>query len=459
MSSYRADTIVACATPAGRGAIAIVRFSGRGALAVAQRIFRPVGERSLEPWRMRLGNVVAGDGVTPIDQALGVYFPAPHSFTGEDTFEVHSHGSPVLVEEIVAAAIAAGARAADRGEFTRRAVLNGKLDLLQAEAIADLIDARMAAGARAAWSQLQGALSGELAALRSRLVEVLADLEVRIDFTDDELPDEDFARRASAIEDVARRVRALLDGFAASRRQREGFRVVFTGRPNAGKSSLMNRLLGSARMIVSDEPGTTRDAVEEAVDVGGVAFVFTDTAGIRGGAGPAETEAVARARERIRDADLRVLVLDGSARPQRDDEELWREVRGADTIVAINKSDLGSACVADWTALVDGEKAAVVTTSARTGDGCRVLAGELTALARSRLDSDVAGISRVRHRSALERALEPLHRARRLALSEDACELAVIEIRSALTELASIGEPLGDEEVLDRIFSEFCIGK
>lgn len=450
------DPIVALASAPGRAALAVLRLTGEGALRVAKRV---VPDLEVEPVRTaRLAEFCGPDGQV-IDRGLYLTFAAPRSYTGQDLVELTCHGGLLVASQLLAALVAAGARQALPGEFTRRAVLNGKLDLLQAEAIADLIDARMAAGARAAWSQLQGALSGELAALRSRLVEVLADLEVRIDFTDDELPDEDFARRASAIEDVARRVRALLDGFAASRRQREGFRVVFTGRPNAGKSSLMNRLLGSARMIVSDEPGTTRDAVEEAVDVGGVAFVFTDTAGIRGGAGPAETEAVARARERIRDADLRVLVLDGSARPQRDDEELWREVRGADTIVAINKSDLGSACVADWIALVDGEKAAVVTTSARTGDGCGVLAGELTALARSRLDSDVAGISRVRHRSALERALEPLHRARRLALSEDACELAVIEIRSALTELASIGEPLGDEEVLDRIFSEFCIGK
>ena len=459
MSMYRADTIVACATPAGRGAIAIVRISGSQALAVAARIFRTTSARSWVPWRMRLGTVMASDGATPLDQALGVFFPAPHSYTGEDTFEVHSHGSPVVVEEVVSSAIAAGARAAERGEFTRRAVLNGKLDLLQAEAVADLIDARMAGAAQAAWQQLQGALSGQLASARSRLVAVLADLEARIDFTDDELPDEDFGRRAGVIADVAGELTRLHDGYAAARRQREGFRVVFTGRPNAGKSSLVNRLLGSGRMIVSEEPGTTRDAVEEAVDLGGVAFVFTDTAGIRDDAGPAETEAVARARDRVRDADLRVLVLDASRIPDAEDDALWQQVQGPGTVVVMNKADLGDRIPPDRLAILRDGSASVVTTSARTGLGCDQLGKVLGELARRILVSEPAGISRVRHRLALERTLQPLRRAQRLALSEDACELAVLELREALGELASIGEALGDEEVLDRIFSEFCIGK
>lgn len=459
MSMYRADTIVACATPAGRGAIAIVRVSGRDALAVAASIFRAAKSGPWSPWRMRLGTVLDADGRTPVDQALGVFFPASHSFTGEDTFEVHSHGSPVVVEQVVSSAISAGARAAERGEFTRRAVLNGKLDLLQAEAIADLIDAKMASGARAAWQQLQGALSGELAGLRSRLVDVLADLEARIDFTDDELPDEDFERRSQAISDVARELARLRDGYAAARRQREGLRVVFTGRPNAGKSSLVNRLLGSGRMIVSDEPGTTRDAVEEAVDLGGVAFVFTDTAGIREEAGPAETEAVARARTCVREADLRVLVLDASRSFGAEEEGLWDEVRGPQTVVVLNKTDLGANFPPSLESRLREGSAALVGTSARTGDGCVRLADELSLLARRRLESEPSGISRIRHRVALERTLEPLLRAQRLVRSEDACELAVIELREALAELAAIGEAVGREEVLDRIFSEFCIGK
>jgi tRNA modification GTPase len=453
---YRADTIVACATPAGRGAIAVVRCSGAEAMAVSEAVFRPKSGAPLEPWRMRLGTVVASDGTTPIDEALGVFFPRPASFTGEDTFEIHCHGSPVVVEQIVASAIAAGARAAERGEFTRRAVLNGKLDLLQAEAVADLIDARMAAGASAAWRQLQGALSQELGAARAALLGVLADIEAAVDFTDDELPDPDFGRRVDAIEAVASRLRALLDGFAASRRQRDGVRVVFTGKPNAGKSSLVNRLLGSGRMIVSDEPGTTRDVVEEAIDLGGIAFVLTDTAGIREAEGAAETEAVERARETVATADLRVLVIDASdvAAIEAHSEA---EPDG-DTVVVLNKVDLAGR-VADRQRDRFGSAAAVLETSARTGEGCEALAAALVGEARRRLETQPVGISRVRHRAALARTVEALGRARTLAAFENSCELAALELRTALEELAAISEPTGNEDVLDLIFSEFCIGK
>ncbi|HXC50748.1 MAG TPA: tRNA uridine-5-carboxymethylaminomethyl(34) synthesis GTPase MnmE [Candidatus Limnocylindrales bacterium] len=452
-SLYRADTIVACATAAGRGAIAIVRWSGTDSLAIAGRIFVPATPGPIEPWKMRLGTVLGADGSSSIDQVLGVFFPAAFSFSGEDTFEVHSHGSPVVVEQIVASAIAAGARAAERGEFTRRAVLNGKLDLLQAEAIADLIHARMAAGARSAWRQLQGALSSELEELRTSLIAVLADIEAQADFTDDELPDPDLDRRSRTIELVLERAGKLLDGFAASRRQRDGFRVVFTGRPNAGKSSLVNRLLGSGRMIVSDEPGTTRDVVEEVVDLGGIAFVLVDTAGIRDAPGGAEAEAIRRAHATLEEADICVHVLDGSQSVS--DVKLAAD-GDTDSIVLLNKCDLGLA------AGPGGERwagASVVVTSAVTGQGCDELVERLTALARRRLENDAPGISRIRHRAALERMLLPLQRARDLAASEEMCDLAAIELRGALAELAAIRLPLDNEEVLDRIFSEFCIGK
>ena len=408
---------------------------------------------------MRLGTAIAVDGVTPVDEVLGVFFPAPYSFTGEDTFEIHCHGSPVVVEQVMAGAIAAGARAADRGEFTRRAVLNGKLDLLQAEAVADLIDARMAAGATAAWRQLQGALSEELAAVRMALLAVLADIEAEVDFTDDELPDADCRRRCEAIEAAARRLEALLRGFATSRCQREGLRVAFTGKPNAGKSSLVNRLLGSSRMIVSEEPGTTRDIVEEAVDLGGIAFVLTDTAGIREAVGAAEIQAVERARDCAREADLCVVVLDATSPPDWSDARLWDSVRGPDAIVVLNKTDLGGHVAAELRPRFAAVGAAVFETSALTGDGCMALVDAMIATARRRIEADPVGISRVRHRAALERALGPLRCAHRLAASEDACELAAAQLRTALAELAALSAPVDNEDVLDLIFSEFCIGK
>ncbi len=453
---YRADTIVACATAAGRGAVAIVRCSGPMARGILSRVFRARAGVEPEPWRMRLGTILAADGCTTLDEALAVFFPAPHSFTGEDTMELHCHGSPVVVEEIVASIIAHGARAAERGEFARRAVLNGKLDLLQAEAIADLIDAKMAAGARASWNQLQGALSRDLGSLRSSLVAVLADIEASVDFTDDELPDPDPLARARAIDAVLARIEELLRGFPAARRQREGLRIVFTGRPNAGKSSLINRLLGSGRMIVSDEPGTTRDVVDEVVDLGGIAFVLTDTAGLRDAAGAAESQAVERARATLEDADLRVFVLDASRAPGPDDDEAWGRAGGAD-LVLLNKADLGVA--GGWSGRFAGCDVGVLLTSAATGDGCDALVEALVAAARQRLESQPAGISRLRHRSALERTMASLRAARELAVADDRSELTALELRGALAELAAISEPVGAEDVLDRIFSEFCIGK
>jgi tRNA modification GTPase len=457
---YRADTIVACATPAGRGAIAIVRWSGPDAAAIAARVFRARGAGSFEPWRMRLGTLVAADGRREIDQGLGVFFPGPHSFTGEDTFEAHLHGSPVVVEDVVASVIAAGGRAAQRGEFTRRAVLNGKLDLLQAEAIADLIDAKMAAGAQAAWQQLQGSLSSRLDGLRGELVALLADIEVQVDFTDDELPDPDIGGRMRRLDAVVSGFRSLISGFDASRRQREGLRVVFTGRPNAGKSSLVNRLLGSPRMIVADEPGTTRDAVEEAVDVDGIALVLTDTAGLRElEPASAEGQAVARALQHVRDADLRVLVIDASIEPGEDDRRLWSAAIRADTVIAWNKTDLGVAVPAGIRDGAAAGAAATVELSARSGAGCDALKSALLEVARSRLEADAVGISRVRHRAAVERTVAALERAATLLPREDATELAAAEIRLALAELAALRHPLDNEEVLDAIFSGFCIGK
>lgn len=456
---YRADTIVACATAPGRGAVAVVRCSGRDAAAVASRLFRPRRAGRLVPWRMRLGTVLGPDGLEPIDDALGVFFPAPHSFTGEDCFEVHCHGSPLVVEQVVASAIAAGARHAERGEFARRAVLNGKIDLLQAEAIADLVDSRMTAGAEAAWRQLQGALSARLRELRARLVAVLADIEAHVDFSDDDLPEPASRWRGSTIREVEAELGELLAGFPASRRQREGLRLAFTGRPNAGKSSLVNRLLGSGRMIVTDEPGTTRDVVEEAVDLGGVAFVLRDTAGIRDAGGAAESIAIGRAREAVAEADLRVLVIDASAKAFEADEAFWLQAVDESTVVAWNKDDLPSGIEAAVRRRVEARAAAAVSTSAATGSGCEQLVDALLRLAKRCMESAPAGISRVRHRQAVERSLGALARAKGLVEREEAAEIAAIEIRTAIEELASITEPLGSEEVLDRIFATFCLGK
>ncbi|RMF22057.1 MAG: tRNA uridine-5-carboxymethylaminomethyl(34) synthesis GTPase MnmE, partial [Deltaproteobacteria bacterium] len=250
---YRRDTIVACATPPGRGGVAIVRLSGDQARAIAEDLFRPSRARSWSPRRLIHGAVRDPDRGRTIDEGLLAWMPGPHSFTGEDVVELQVHGSPLVVERIIAAAVRLGARPAERGEFTRRAVLNGRLDLLQAEAVADLIDARVEAGADAAWAQLQGALSQRLGRIREGIVDVLAEVEANVDFSDEELPGEEIDVRMDRVAASIKEIESLLGGFAAARRLRDGYSVVFVGRPNAGKSSLVNALLGTGRMIVSHE--------------------------------------------------------------------------------------------------------------------------------------------------------------------------------------------------------------
>lgn len=455
---YRADTIVACATPPGRGGVAVVRCSGPGSRAIAAGTFRAAGG-GLEPRMMTLGTVHSARDGSPIDQALAVFFPGPNSYTGEDVLEFHTHGSPAVVEQVIAAAIAAGARAAERGEFTRRAVLNGKLDLVQAEAVLDLVDARLPAGARAAWQHLQGALSVELASIRAMLVGLLAGLEADVDFTDDDLPEPDDEQRTLVLGEVRGRIDALRSGYAAARRQREGVRVAFVGRPNAGKSSLVNRLLGSERMIVSPEAGTTRDVVEESVDLEGGSIVLVDTAGVRRDTGLAEGIAVERARAAFEEADLRVLVLDAGRPLVAEDWDLRGQMSADNGVVVLNKCDLGvSVGQAEQQRLAAGG-VAVLVASAATGEGCAELGLALGAFAERESELPPASISRLRHRSALEAASGMLQQAEALLRSHGPAELVVLEVRAAIDALAAITHPLGNEEVLDRIFAEFCLGK
>lgn len=456
---YRGDTIVAPATAAGRAAVAIVRLSGPESLGILQQIFFPTHAGELKPWTLRHGRIVVPGG-EPIDEVLATFMPAPRSYSGEDVVEVHCHGSPLVVERVVELCVLCGARPADPGEFTRRAVLNGKLDLVQAEAVADLIDSRVSSGAADAWDQLQGALSAQLEKIRRGLLGVLADIEANADFSDEELPIENQPARIDGISLAIAEVDVLLGGFAAARRRREGWRVVFSGRPNAGKSSLVNALLGSGRMIVSDEPGTTRDVVEETVDLAGTAFVLIDTAGLRETDSVAEQAAVGRARASFSTADLVLAVVDSSV--EGDDEllELLEELPPAKTLLVLSKTDLPRRLSNSRLArLQDCCTSSIEVSTMKEASGVEPLVACLRALAAEDQSMPASAPARVRHRTALERARTALIEARRLLGPSGEAELAAIELRQAAEELASITHPLDNEEVLDIIFRDFCIGK
>lgn len=460
---YRADTIVARATAAGRAAISIIRLSGSEAVEIAERLLRSDRSlRDLPPWTLaRFSALDPVDG-SVIDDVLAVRMPAPRSYTAEDVVEIHCHGSAVVVDALLGSALLAGARLADPGEFTRRAVLNGRIDLIQAEAVADLIEAPVLAGAKAAWQRLSGALSTEILELRARLLSVLANLEAYIDFSDDDLPEEDTGEQLLTLTEVSRLIENLLGGFTAARREQEGFRVVLTGKPNVGKSSLLNALLGFERAIVSPEAGTTRDTIMETVDLRGFAFVITDTAGVRESSSTAESLAVARSHEAAANADIVLRVFDGSC--PLDDSDLGvlqlpsMEVAG---ICVVNKSDLEPALTEDDHRRLEATGDAMVSASAAVAGGCEELKRALVAAART-LKGDSAtssALGRERHRAALQRALAAIVEARVLMTRGDQAELASVELRMALAEIAGITEALDNEQVLDRIFASFCLGK
>jgi tRNA modification GTPase len=460
---YRADTIVARATAPGRSAVAIVRLSGPAAFEIASRLLRTRRARDgALPWRLSRYDAIdpTDDGV--LDDVLAVRMPGPKTYTGEDVVEIHCHGSPVIVERLVGAALSAGARGAEPGEFTRRAVLNGRMDLLQAEAVVDLIDAPVLSGVKAACRQLEGSLSSRIREIRAQILEVLADVEAHIDFTDDDVAEEDATVRVVSVAGIVEALDKLTRGFHAQRREREGYRVVLSGRPNVGKSSLFNALLGFARAIVADECGTTRDSIEETVDTRGWAFVLTDTAGMRDTDSVSETAAVERSRAAAEAADICVCVVDGSLPLTGDDLALIGACRASgETLCVLNKSDLG-----DGTTVANREYLAqlglpLLRISALEPGGAEALQHALIRAAK-RIRGDTsppAGLTRERHHSAAERTRAALDRATVLLTANEQSELAAVELRDALRELAAVTDPLDNEHVLDRIFAEFCVGK
>lgn len=461
---YKADTIVARATAAGRSAIAIVRLSGPDARAIADRILvgrRPF--REVEPWKLARFSAVDPRGRQRIDDVLAVHMPGPRSYTGEDVVEIHCHGSTLITDTLNRIALSLGARAAAPGEFTRRAFLNDRIDLVQAEAVAELIDAPVLAGVVAAASRLEGALSGQLNAIRSSLVAALAELEAHIDFTDDDLPDESPARIVAGMEHAERELLALVDGFPATRREQQGYRVVLAGRPNVGKSSLLNALVGFERVVVSAEAGTTRDTVGELFDLDGYALCITDTAGVRDAASSAERTALEHSARAIGEADVVLRVFDASM-PLRGDDEAIAALRpaGAAIVSVLNKSDLPIGIADADLARIAPDGVPVARTSALTArgiDSLRAAIAEAIASLRGPDRGATSGICRERHRAALQRTGQSLAVAIELLRADGRTELAAAELRQALRELASVTDAVDDDEILDEIFSSFCIGK
>jgi tRNA modification GTPase len=442
------ETIAAISTPAGQGAIAVVRITGENAVAVADRIFDGPGKPSdLSSHTQRLGQIV--DGERPIDRVVLSVHRAPSSYTGEDVVEISCHGGILVTAQVLEACLRAGARGARPGEFTERAFLNGKMDLTQAEAVMDLIRARTDLALRSAREQLEGALGQKITALRTGLIELLAHLEAAIDFPEEGIAPDQRAKLTERLESIRGQMRVLLATADRGRVLREGLRVVIYGPTNAGKSSLLNRLLGYERAIVSEHPGTTRDTIEEVINLHGIPIRLLDTAGLRESANEIEREGMARTERSLATADLLLHVFDRSlAKPADFGSNSTDQTR----IVLLNKNDLPEH--PDW-ANIDALRICCLSS-----DGLKGLEEAILARISEKHLRPESGVAiNTRHRDCLRRALSACDLAAGTMEFSVAPEYVVVDLRDALRALNEITGAGHAEEVRDALFGQFCIGK
>lgn len=447
------DTIAAIATPVGSGGIGIVRLSGPEVRSILERIFRPT--RTLQPLQLTYGHILDPQRGQAVDEVLATYMPAPRTYTRQDVVEINCHGGPVPLRRTLELCLAQGARLAWPGEFTMRAFLNGRIDLAQAEAVADVVAAKTEAGLRMAVAQLQGRLSSEVRGIRARLLHALAWIEAIIDFEADEVPaydiDPDLHAASAALSD-------LLEGAEQGMIYREGIRTAIVGQPNVGKSSLLNALLQAERAIVTPIPGTTRDTLEETLNLHGIPLVLVDTAGIRADTRDmAEDMGVARSRAALAQSDLALLVIDANRPIDGDDREIAALIGNKPAITVLNKTDLP--VHADGEALLPG--APVVEISALTGAGVGALerAIEEVVFGGRVVAGEPALVSSARHRDVLRRAQEGLRAAIEARAEDLPLDFTSIGLREAVHALGEITGESVSETLLETIFGRFCIGK
>lgn len=460
--SLPADTIAAISTPPGPGAIGILRLSGPRAVEVAQASFRPLNKMPLSqhrPHELVYGDLLDRDG-QPIDRVLCTFSRGPVSYTGEDTAEFQCHGSPMVLSLGLEALFSRGARQARAGEFTRRAFLNGKLDLAQAEAVGDLLEARSREGARHAAGQLTGALSRRIAGVYSALVDIMAHFHAVLDYPDEDIDPFRMEELSGQLSRQEAALRALAGSYRRGQYIRDGVPCAIVGRPNAGKSSLLNALVGFDRAIVTNIPGTTRDTVEERAELGGVTLRLIDTAGLRDSDDPIEQLGVERSRAAMDEAALVLLVVDGTEKATREDADLARAIAGTGKpwVLVRSKGDLAGENADDLAALAQG--APLVSLSARTGEGLDDL-GRAVAALFPQGSEDKAGelITNARQAEAAGRALNCVVRANQ-ALSDGVTPDALLtDVEEALEALGELTGQSVREDVTDRIFSKFCVGK
>lgn len=466
------NTICAIATAPG-GAIGIIRVSGNDSIRIADRIFQPKGKdqsplTERQAYTLTFGNIIdTENGNEIVDEVLVSIFRAPHSYTGEDSVEISCHGSRYIMQRIMQLLISAGCRAAGPGEYTQRAFLNGKMDLSQAEAVADLIAADSTAAHRIAMNQMRGGFSSELARLRSELLHLTSLMELELDFSDhEELEFADRGELSTVAAKISDTIMQLSDSFRVGNAIKNGVPVAIVGETNAGKSTLLNLLLGEERAIVSDIHGTTRDTIEDTAEIGGISFRFIDTAGIRDTHDRIESIGIERTMKKISQADIILMVIDPTA-PTDQYTDLAPKIlplcEGKTVIVVVNKSDItaaASSSTIDSSSTYNHLNIKQIHISAKTGDGTDKLRSLLCSCSGVDTAADGVIISNLRHLSALQSALADIHRVISGLASGLPSDLISQDLRSCLYHLGEItGGEIQTDEVLGNIFKHFCIGK
>lgn len=459
--NYSDDTIAAISTPVGQGGIGIVRLSGPDAVAIAERIFRSKNNERLSDapsHRMLYGHIVDPDDEHLVDEVLLAVMHAPNSYTREDVVEINCHGSMLSVRQILELALRQGVRIADPGEFTKRAFLHGRIDLSQAEAVLDIINAKTEESMRIAGEQLRGGLTERLSAIREKLIEITAFVEAHIDFPEDEIETASKHEIERKLVAATAEILKLSDTFNEARFFREGLSIAIVGRPNVGKSSLLNAVLQKDRAIVTDLPGTTRDLIEDYLNINGLPVRIVDTAGIRSSDEVVEQAGIKRSIQAIEHADFIVVLFDGSEPFTQEDQDLLAIIRDKKALLVINKADLPQKISFENSA-AEGKECLCI--SAVTGEGIERLKSIIfeSNIRGWQEDREGVVITNIRHKAALDSAAESLDKARGLLSGNNPLELFSIEMRGSLDRIGEITGIITTDEILMKIFSSFCIGK
>jgi len=457
---YEEDTIAAIATPPGEGGIAVIRISGTDAENIATKIFaRAQGKNGkLTSHRLYHGEIHDPKTNCMVDDVLLTIMRKPRSYTGEDVVEIHCHGGAFLSRKILGLALSQGARQAEPGEFTKRAFLNGKMDLSQAEAVLDLIRARTDQASELALTQARGELSKWVHGLREELLDILVQVEAAIDFPEEEI---ELLKRPDVIQKIGNLRSEILDiinTYERGRLFREGARVCICGRPNVGKSSLLNALLGQERVIVTPVPGTTRDVIEEAINLEGLPVVLWDTAGLRETDDQIEQMGVSLSRQYLEKADALIVVLDGSTELTQDDKVLLRNVEAKKVLIAVNKDDLPQPLSPEDLSRFSGSRT-IVRVSAKSGEGINVLKKKLRDLVIDCEREPAMVLTNLRHRNALLRGETALRHAETTVGEGYAAEFVAVDLNETRDALGEIIGTVSNEDILEHIFKNFCIGK